>query len=86
MLCREGVEHIRGWGRGGRAALSQAPPARPHLLQARQGEEGLPQEQAPDVLALPLQDFSNKGSFPHALVLTKCKKSIAVNCTVPTYI
>jgi hypothetical protein len=42
--------------------VPEAAQAGPDLLQADQGEEGLPQEQASDVLALPLQDFSHKGT------------------------
>ena len=47
--------------------MSEAAQAGQDLLQEDPGEEGLSQEQAPDVLALPLQNISHQGccfTFP----------------------
>jgi hypothetical protein len=41
----------------------EAAQAGPHLLQEDQGEERLSQEQATDVLALSVQNFSHQGKF-----------------------
>ena len=68
--------------------MSEAAQAGQDLLQEDPGEEGLSQEQAPDVLALPLQNISHQGwcfTFPVGIVVM-AKRHMYKQCcgAVPT--